>query len=242
MAENWEFTEQADNGFQTWADKDKMTLINEKWGLNGIKARTFNYTGELPTPFNPQTFFSALLNTKGVASEEVKSLDLEPLTTISVGNKFWKKLWTPPNNICRNATGHYINKCPDHHVRGMWLSDCLQVALLDEDSEEYEVFTQEDRKELLFQVIKLLVLGGEICQYEDEWDTYEPVITSLYRDLIGKSVVKNTSGAISVVARAFLLTKTNGKSILSNPDRSMCLLVIDTVTKKVRMLEYLAYI
>ncbi|EAY20714.1 hypothetical protein TVAG_390970 [Trichomonas vaginalis G3] len=241
MSERWEFTELDDNGFKTWADKEKMKLINEKWGLNGIKARTFSYNGELPVPFNPETFFKSFLNTKGIGSEEVKEVDVEPLSAISIGNKFWKKLWTPPNNICRNATGHYINKCPDHHVHGMWLSDCLQVALLDEDSEEYEVFTPEDRRELLFHVIKLLVLGGEICQYEDEWDTYEPVITSLYRDLIGQSVVKNTSGAISIVARPYLLKKTNGKSILGNPDHSACILVIDTVGKKVRMLQYLAY-
>ena len=120
----------------------------------------------------------------------------------------------------------------------MWVSDLLQSAILDEDGDEYEAFTPEDRRELIFQVIKALVIGGEICQYEDTWDAYEPVVISLYKDLIGQSVVKNTSGAVNIVAKAFLLTKVNGKDVRMDYERSFCLFVVDTVGKKVRILNY----
>lgn len=234
----WSFEELPDNGFKTFADKDKVALINEKWGLRDLTARTFSFQGNLPVPFDPQAFFTEFFKTPRTCLAAVKSMELEPLTTNAIGAKFWKKLWTPPNEICRSSTGHYIQKCPDHHVHGLWLSDCLQVALLDEDSEEYDVFTPEDRRELLFHVIKLLVIGGEVCQYEDEFDVYEPVIISLYRDLIGQSVVKAQSGAISIVARPYLLKKTNDVSTYRDPDRSIYLLVVDTVGKKVRVLSF----
>lgn len=240
MAERHEFTELEDNGFKTFADKDKVRLMTEKWGLGELTARTFSFTGNLPVPFDPEAFFIEFFETPRTCVDKVKSMELEALTTNSIGPSFWKKMWTPPNEICRNAVGHYIKKCPDHHVRGMWLTDCLQVALLDEDSEEYYAFSAEDRKELIFQVIKLLVIGGEICQYEDEWDVYEPVVTSLYRDLVGQSVVKQASGAIAITARAYLVKKTNETTIAHDPERSMCLLVIDPVGKKVRMLSYRA--
>ena len=78
--------------------------------------------------------------------------------------------------------------------------------------------------------VACLVLGGEICQYEDNWDVYEPIITSLYRDLVGQSVVKNSSGAVSIIARAFLLKKVNDTNILSDPDRSFYIVVVATLS------------
>lgn len=236
--DKWSFEELQENGFKTFQDKEKVSLINDKWGLKDLTVRTFSFQGNLPVPFDPKAFFIEFFKTRGTCLSSVKSLELEPLTTNAIGAKFWKKLWTPPNEICRNNPGHYITKCPDHHVHGLWLSDSLQVALLDEDSEEYDVFTPEDRRELIFHIIKLLVIGGEICQYEDEFDVYEPVITSLYRDLIGQSVVKQASGAISIIARPYLLTKTNDVPTGHDPDRSIYILCVDVVGKKVRVLQF----
>ena len=126
----------------------------------------------------------------------------------------------------------------DHKVNNMWVSDLLQTALIDDESDEWDAFNEADRRELMFHLIKAVVIGGEICQYEDNWDVYEPVVVSLYKDCIGQSVVKNTSGAVNIVAKAYLLKSVNGKDVKMDYDRSFCLLIVDTVGKKVRMLNF----
>ena len=51
-------------------------------------------------------------------------------------------------------------------------------------------------------------------------------------------MVKNTSGAVTIVAKAFLLKKINGKDVRMDYDRSFCLLIVDTVGKKLKMLNF----
>lgn len=238
MTEKFEFTELPENGFSTFSDKDKSSLIIEKWGLQGLIIRTYSFSGQMPTVFDPMNFLMQFFKTKGVASQGVESIEFDTLTTNVTGRTFWKKLWSGPVKLVRDVGAHPIQKCIDRKINGVWVSDLLQTALIDDESEEYEVFTENDRNELIFHVMKALVLGGEICQYEDNWDVYEPIITSLYRDLVGQSVVKNTSGAVSIIARAFLLKKVNDTNVLSDLDRSFYIVVVDPIGKKVRVLNY----
>jgi hypothetical protein len=202
-----------------------------------MEARTFTFTGQIPVVFDPTDFFMQFLAVPGISVGEMKSIELEPLTTNTIGGSFFKKLWAG-NRLARDSPGKPIQKCLDRRVNGIWVSDLLQTAILDEDSEEYEVFSPSDRQELIYQLMKILVVGGDICQYEDEWDSYEGIVTSLYKDIVGQSVVKNTSGAVSIIAKAYLLKKVNGKDVRMDFDRSFCILVVDVVGKKVRMLNY----
>ena len=238
---NFIFNEINENEFKTFNNKEYIQLF-EKWGLSSIISKSYNFTGEITLPFDSNKFLLNFLNTKGISIEKIENIEFETLTTNSTGKNFWKKLWTSPNNIIRNSSGHYISKCPDHHIKGMWLSDLLQVAIFDEDSEEFKIFTKEDRKELLFHIMKFCVIGGEICQYEDEWDIYEPIITSLYKDLIGQSIVKNSSGSLTIISRAFLLTKINNLNISNDLNRSFYIIVIDSISKKIRILKFLTLI
>jgi hypothetical protein len=222
----------------TLTDKDKGPLILEKWGLSRLESKIYTFAGQMPVVFDPISFFTQFLSIPGLAVEDITSIELETLTTNTVGNTFFKKLWSSKYKLVRDVPGKPIQKCMDKKVNDLWVCDLLQSALVDEDGDEYEAFSESDRKELIFQLIKALVIGGEICQYEDSWEVYEPVVTSLYKDLVGQSVVKNTSGAVSIVANAFLLKKVNGKDVRVDLDRSFCLLVVDPHGKKVRMLSY----
>jgi hypothetical protein len=232
------FRHEPDVVIPTLADKEKGPLILEKWGLRRLDARVYSFSGQLPVVFDPIDFFMQFLSVPGVSVGEVNSIELESLTTNTIGGSFFKKLWTGPYKLVRDVPDHPIQKCMDKKVNGVWVSDLLQTAILDDESDEYGAFSDVDRKELVFQVIKALVIGGEICQYEDTWDVYERVVTSLYKDLVGQSVVKNTSGAISIIAKPYLLIKVNGKDVRMDSDRSFCLLVADPLGKKVRMLNF----
>jgi hypothetical protein len=238
MAVRFVFEPAPEQTLPTLADKAKGPLILEKWGLSRLQSKIYTFAGQLPVVFDPITFFTQFLSVPGVSIGDIHSIELETLTTNTVGNAFFKKLWTGPHRLVRDVPGKPIQKCMDKKVNDLWVSDMLQSAIVDDDSDEYEAFSESDRKELIFQLIKAVVIGGEICQYEDTWDVYEPIVTSLYKDLVGQSVVKNTSGAVSIVANAYLLKKVNGKDVRSDYDRSFCLLVVDSYGKKVRMLNH----
>jgi hypothetical protein len=53
------------------------------------------------------------------------------------------------------------------------------------ESVNYTFFTEQDRKEFVLHLFQSLVLGGEICQYEDTVSPYLTVTKSIYKDLIG---------------------------------------------------------
>ena len=96
----------------------------------------------------------------------------------------------------------YIRKEMDEWLEGMQLGDRLRYALAFEESEYYEVFTEEMRKELLFKIFKHLALGGGICQFEDEVTPYFSATQRLYKDLV--SVYKDgESGQIKISSHAF---------------------------------------
>ena len=223
---------------KTFEKKEWVELINKKWGLDSLSVRVFDIEGDIAINFDHQQFLIDFLKTRGVSSAEVEKVDFEILQTTIIGKGFFKKLWQASTPVVRDATGHPIQQCLDVHYNNMWLTTALQNAILNEDSEFYDIFTTEDRKELIFQLMKLFVIGGIYCQYEDNWDTYEPIIISFYRDIVGQSVVKNSSGAISIIARPYLLKKINDSQIGTDIDHDIALVVLDVVGKKVRLIQY----
>ena len=53
-----------------------------------------------------------------------------------------------------------------------------------EESDNYDIFNESDRKEFLFQLFKHLCLGGEVCQFEDNVQAYLDFTKLLYKDLV----------------------------------------------------------
>lgn len=56
--------------------------------------------------------------------------------------------------------------------------------LIDEESDNYGLFDEEDRNEFIFRIFKFLVLGGKWCQYEDKINKYLDFTKMLYKDLV----------------------------------------------------------
>lgn len=56
--------------------------------------------------------------------------------------------------------------------------------LLDEESEEYNLYSEEKRNEFVFRIFQMLVLGGILCQFEDTLEPYLDVTKNIYKDLI----------------------------------------------------------
>ncbi|KAJ4454558.1 putative flagellar basal body protein [Paratrimastix pyriformis] len=77
-----------------------------------------------------------------------------------------------------------IVKCFPQTTPDFDFSDRLQEVLGWIDSEQWSLFSPEERSELLFHLLSRLVFGGGLCQYEDCVYPYLTAARTLYRDLV----------------------------------------------------------
>mmetsp|Transcript_33877 Transcript_33877/g.107571 ORF Transcript_33877/g.107571 Transcript_33877/m.107571 type:complete len:220 (-) Transcript_33877:16-675(-) len=127
---------------------------------------------------------------EGVASEVV------PATLTSM--ELFDKLGDAEPAVVRESGA--IVKCMDEEHQGILVSDMLRDMLLNPDT-EVEVYTEEEKGELLFRLFGHVVLGGPMCQYEDHVAAYLEVAKKLYKELM--AVHKNpSSGEIEVASSA----------------------------------------
>lgn len=74
-------------------------------------------------------------------------------------------------------------------------------TLLIEDSDNYELFSEESRAEFLFRLFKGFAVGGEICQYDDDIGVYFGITKTFYKDIV--AVQKDADGKIIVVSHIY---------------------------------------
>ncbi len=70
--------------------------------------------------------------------------------------------------------------------------------LLFKDSEHADMFSKEEQDEFLFRLFKHLVIGGSLCQYEDNLGPYLEVTKALYKDLV--AVSQEEGGGLTVTS------------------------------------------
>ena len=80
----------------------------------------------------------------------------------------------------------------------------LRELLVDEDSENYTVFSDAERDELLLRIFRHCVLGGGMCQYEDMVQPYFEVSKKLYKGLLAVRKHEET-GKIEILTEVFSL-------------------------------------
>ncbi|XP_043077693.1 cilia- and flagella-associated protein 300 [Puntigrus tetrazona] len=101
--------------------------------------------------------------------------EVVPCTEVSVD--IFDPLYS--NGVLR-PSGHIV-KCY-HEIYSDF--DELRRLLLEEDSDNYHVISLHDRQEFLFRLFKHMVLGGELCQYEDAISPYIETAKVMYKDLV----------------------------------------------------------
>lgn len=91
-----------------------------------------------------------------------------------------------------------ICKCYDEQIEDFLISDELRKMVLSDESDFFDLFTENERQEFIFQIFKHLCVGGPVCQYEDEVGPYLDTAKFLYKDLV--SVHKDTNTKELVVS------------------------------------------
>ncbi|XP_071547853.1 cilia- and flagella-associated protein 300-like [Panulirus ornatus] len=118
-----------------------------------------------------------------------------------------------------------IVRCPDEYHDHLILDDNLKKVLVKEDGDLWGVLGQEDRRQLLVRLFRLVALGGECCQFEDNIHHYLAVTRTLYRDLVtpiaegGQVVVRSVAGQVRVAT-------AGGGSVPDDPSHSQNLLLL----------------
>ncbi|XP_047483198.1 cilia- and flagella-associated protein 300-like [Penaeus chinensis] len=122
-----------------------------------------------------------------------------------------------------------IKKCPDEYHEDLVLDDLLKKVLVDTSE---EVFSREDRRQLLFRLFRLLALGGECCQFEDNIYNYLSVTRTLYRDLVSPEADGERVVVTSIAAELRLKT-SEGVRVPeeSEVSQNVLLLVINPQTR-----------
>ncbi|XP_032670943.1 cilia- and flagella-associated protein 300-like isoform X2 [Odontomachus brunneus] len=136
--------------------------------------------------FKDDAVVKALLSKQGdtwarqgiqASTVEIKQV---PCSVLSM--TFFNKLKDPNNGITYSSGT--IRKRYDMQVEDFLISDNLHGMLLDEDSDEYNLYAEDERKEFVFRIFQMLVLGGMLCQFEDTLQPYLNVTRSIYKDLV----------------------------------------------------------
>lgn len=70
-------------------------------------------------------------------------------------------------------------------VRGcMQVNDQLREMLVNENSENCALYSESEKKELIYQLFKLFAIGGELCQPEVDLEPYLNITKLAYKDLV----------------------------------------------------------
>lgn len=195
-----------------WGLKDSFTF--QKYAFDQ-PVQPYQYTHLLNcfiTEPDVQRFIGARLRTKEHYSA-LESLPIESMKTdMLLATATDLSLFDPLEKTAVRNDGSII-KCfsiphPDFDV-----CDRIRECLLCEDSELYELFGPDQRKEFLFHIFQRLVLGGELCQYEDVLQPYLEMTKNIYKDLVG--VQRNAvTGKLEIRSKVFQLSR-NSSALLT---------------------------
>eukprot|EP00350_Pseudokeronopsis_sp_OXSARD2_P013345 CAMPEP_0170546238 /NCGR_PEP_ID=MMETSP0211-20121228/4615_1 /TAXON_ID=311385 /ORGANISM="Pseudokeronopsis sp., Strain OXSARD2" /LENGTH=112 /DNA_ID=CAMNT_0010850605 /DNA_START=389 /DNA_END=723 /DNA_ORIENTATION=- len=86
----------------------------------------------------------------------------------------------------------------------------MRLAMLFEESEYFMELQEEAiQNEFIFNLFKLISLGGSMCQYEDNVEEYLNVTKRLYKDLVTVGKDQDT-GDIKVHSYVFKINEIDG--------------------------------
>ncbi|XP_062867928.1 cilia- and flagella-associated protein 300 isoform X2 [Trichomycterus rosablanca] len=178
-----------------------------------------------------------MLDSSGVSvplGRDVTHVDVQLVPCTAVSVDIFDPIFS--SGIVR-PSGH-ITKCY-HEVHPDF--DELRMMLLEEDSDNYHVVSLCDRQEFLFRLFKHVVLGGELCQYEDVIKPYIETAKTIYKELV--SAQKNSDTKEISVISTILKVSAYDKNGLCYPagrdqEQNFSYLCIDPLKRHVYVLYH----
>lgn len=134
--------------------------------------------------------------------------------------------------ISRN--GHIAGRIEEDY-EGVPITNLIREAILMEESELYDAFSEKERKEFLLRIFQHLVFGGASNQWEDHVEEYFKVTKDVYKDLL--TVRRNDAGDVEVLSTVACIDSLGQGGCLF-PKESLlnfCYVIYDPVVRHIRL-------
>lgn len=132
------------------------------------------------------------------------------------------------------AESGYIRKMFDDVVDGVTCSDKLRDMLLNDASENFQLYSEHERAEFIFHLLLRFAIGGSLCQCDDALTEYMLAVKAAYKEML--SVQKNpANNHVEVTSLVYQLSELDGDfKIFKEPNRhNYAYLIIDPVARRV---------
>eukprot|EP00045_Choanoeca_perplexa_P011705 m.124986 g.124986 ORF g.124986 m.124986 type:complete len:257 (+) comp15730_c0_seq1:151-921(+) len=240
---------QRGNSFESLDKKEYKELLN-KWSLDAtLRGTSYNFDQpfhsydldaflkdlfECPEFQASQpvlaTVHGAWTTLQGAKADKLRK---RKVASSALSMSFFDRLYD--NGVLRSDGS--IKGCIPEWVEGYEINSELLKALWMEDSDQYDIFDQEERDELIFRLFAHLIYGGPLNQYDDTIGPYFDITRDLYKDLV--SVAKDPNGNLfvnSVVVRVDELLDSTALFPSNHPFQNFLYVVINPGKKTVNVL------
>lgn len=232
-----------DARFGSFGD-EKIQPLLDKWGFGPDMAMC---TFRVEQPVTPDTL-QAMLDDFFRSREVLGGLaQVMPRLRVFSPDKVkvrWERMST------KVVSMSFLNKFEDAgaisqsgHIRGRieedWegvpLCNLIREIVLCEESDLYDTFSEQERKEFLFRIFSHLVFGGASNQWEDHVEEYFRVTKAVYKDLL--SVRRNDAGDVDVVSHVASVRSLGPGGTLFPQESALnfCYVIVDPLMRHVRV-------
>lgn len=132
-----------------------------------------------------------------------------------------------------------IRGCFDESFHGIMVSDRLREMLLNEESEAKDLFAEEEKSEFIFELFRIISIGGALCQADSNIHNYLSLVKSLYRDTV--TVYRDSKeNKVQLSGKAYKIEKITGVELFpKNPDspNNALILIIDPLKKVLTVIK-----
>jgi len=132
-----------------------------------------------------------------------------------------------------------IRGCFEDVFEGITVGDLLRECLLNENSENASLFSESDRKQFIFRLFKLLVVGGSMCQPDMRTERYLEMTKGLYKSLVSVFKDSNTE-SIQVASKVFSIESVEGLELFpssSSSPHNIFLVVVDPAKRTLTVVK-----
>ncbi|KAJ1412979.1 hypothetical protein B484DRAFT_173231 [Ochromonadaceae sp. CCMP2298] len=135
--------------------------------------------------------------------------------------------------------GGTIKGCFDEVVDGLTVGDTLREMLANSCSERADLFSTDEQAELIFQLFKIVAVGGTLCQTESTVDRYLDITRDIYKELV--TIYKDSkTETVQFAGRAYVLQSAKNLTLFpDNPEspHNRLLLLVDPLKKTVTVVK-----